>query len=140
MSTYVTKVSSSCYYSIYNIRHTRKYLSRKVCETLVNTLITSGLDYCNHLLYGHPSRILTRLQHVQNSAIRFIHLSPRFSPSLLLLYNLHWPPIKYRTIFKILLITYKAIHSLAPKYITELVKVKKQPERMLRSSSSITLE
>ena len=47
MSTYVTKVASSCYYSLYNIRHIWKYLSRKVCETLVNALITSRLDYCN---------------------------------------------------------------------------------------------
>ena len=91
MSTYVTKVASSRYYSLYNIRHIRKYLSRKVCETLVNAFITSRLDYCNILLYGHPSRLLTRLQRVQNSAARIIHLSPRFSPSL----PLHGKPINW---------------------------------------------
>ena len=120
MSPYVTKVASSCYYSLYNIRHIRKYLSRKVCEKLITALITSRRDYCNSLLYDHPSRNLKRF----HSAARLIHLSPRFSPSLPLLYNLHWLPIKYRTIFKILLITYKAIHSLASTYITDLVKVK----------------
>ena len=44
MSTQVTKVASSCFYYIYNIRRIRKYLSREVCETLVNALITSRLD------------------------------------------------------------------------------------------------
>ena len=62
MSPYVTKVASSCYYSLYNIRHIRKYLSRKVCEKLITALITSRRDYCNSLLYDHPSRNLTRLQ------------------------------------------------------------------------------
>ena len=36
MSTQVSKVASSCFYSIYNIRRIRKYLSKEVCETLVN--------------------------------------------------------------------------------------------------------
>ena len=61
MSTQVSKVASSCFYYIYNIRRIRKYLSREVCETLVNSLITSRLDYCNSLLYGCPSSLLARL-------------------------------------------------------------------------------
>ena len=78
MSTYVTKVASSCYYSLYNIRHIRKYLSRKVCETLGNALVTSRLDYCNSFLYGHLSRFLTRLQRVQNRQDLFIFLLDSF--------------------------------------------------------------
>ena len=139
MSAHVTKIASSCFYYIYNIRHIRKYLSRKACETLVNALITSRLDYCNSLLYGHPSTLISRLQRVQNSAARLIHNTSRFTPSYPLLLDLHWLPVKFRFIFKILIITFKAIHCLAPEYITELIKVK-QTYRMLRSSNTILLE
>ena len=61
MSSHVTKIVSSC---LYNIRRIRKYLTQKACETLVNALITSRLDYSNSLLYGHPPTLLVRPQHV----------------------------------------------------------------------------
>ena len=107
----LSKVDSSCFYYIYNIRRIRKYISREVCGTLVNSLITSRLDYCNSLLYGCPSSLLARLQRVQNSATRLIYnVSRTFSSSLLLL-NLHWLHVKHRILFKILLIIYKVIQS-----------------------------
>ena len=51
----------------------------------------------------------------------------------------HWLPIKYRCIFKILLIAFKAIHGHAPSYIQDLVKVKHQT-RTLRSSTATYLD
>ena len=107
MFTQVSKVASSCFYYIYNIRRIRKYLSREVCETLVNSLITSRLDYCNSLLYGCPSSLLARLQRVQNSAARLIYNVSRTFSSSPLLINLHWLPVKHRILFKILLILTK---------------------------------
>ena len=139
MSEHVTRFASSCYYFLYNLRWIRKYLSQSVCETLVNALVVSRLDYCNSLLYGHPFKLLSRLQRVQNSAARLIYLSTRYSPSSPLLYHLHCLPIKYRCIFKIFLITFKAIHGLAPSYIQDLVKVQHQ-SRVLRFASATSLE
>ena len=103
-------------------------------------MVTSRLDYCNNLLYSHPSKLFVRLQRVQNSAARLIHLPPRFTSSYPRLYDLHWLPVWYRITYKVLLITFKAIHSLAPTYISELINVKRQPLRSLRSSNSISLE
>ena len=138
MSAQISKVSS-CFYFIYNIRRIRKYLSAKACETIVNALVTSRFDYCNSLLYGSPSLLLSRLQRVQNSAARLIHNVSRTTPSSPLLINLHWLPVKYRITFKILLITYKTVHSLAPQYIKQLIKVK-MSSRNLRISNAILLE
>ena len=45
---------------------------------------------------------------------------------------LHWLPIKIRIDFKILLLTYKCVNSLAPDYLCNLVTKKKNP-RPLRS-------
>ncbi len=52
--------------------------------------------------------------------------------------HLHWLPIRYRIQFKILLFTYKALHNLAPSYLSELLHVY-VPTRSLRSSASVTL-
>ena len=52
---------------------------------------------------------------------------------------LHWLPIKARIDFKILLITYKAVHGLAPLYIIDLLPPKPFV-RSLRSSDKSLLE
>ena len=54
MYTHITKLSSSSFYYLYNIRCIRKYLSRRCTETLVHAFITSRIDYCNSLLYDLP--------------------------------------------------------------------------------------
>jgi hypothetical protein len=40
--------------------------------TLVNSLVTSQLDYGNVMLYGLPVNITNKLQRVQNTAARLI--------------------------------------------------------------------
>ena len=41
-----------------------------------------------------------------------------------LLRSLHWLPVAYPIVFKISLLTFKAIHKLAPTYISELESLK----------------
>ena len=84
-------------------------------------------------------KLLSQLQRVQNSAARLIHQSTRYSPSSSLQQDLHWLSIKYHCIFKILLITFKAIHGHAPSYAQDLVKVKHQSQT-LRSSTATYLD
>ena len=55
-----------------------------------------------------------------------------------ILKELHWIPAQQRIIFKILLITYKALNDLAPIYISNLLN-KYVPIRQLRSSSQYLL-
>ena len=54
--------------------------------------------------------------------------------SPLLLQQLHWFPVSYRVVFKILLLVYKARHGLCPGYVSELLQERKS-SRALRSSS-----
>lgn len=49
--------------------------------------------------------------------------------------RLHWLPIRQRISYKILLITYKALNGMAPKYLADLLQCY-QPSRNLRSSST----
>ena len=41
-----------------------------------------------------------------------------------MLHQLHWLPVLFRINFKILPLTFKAIHELATSYINDLVKIK----------------
>ncbi len=54
---------------------------------------------------------------------------------LLRLKSLHWLPVRFRVDFKILMLTYKALHGLAPQYLSALLTLY-TPKRLLRSSQA----
>ena len=124
---------------LYKISRIRRYLSEDVTKTLVNSLVTSRLDYCNSLLYGLPNILLNELQKVQNTAARIIKRIPRQNHTTPILKELHWLPIKYRIEYKLLLITCKALNGQAPSYISGMIE-KYKPSRSLRSESSLQLK
>ena len=110
----------------------REYLTVDAAQLLVHDLATSKLDYCNSLLYGLPKCLINQLQRVQNAAARVVTVSSKFCHFTPVLKNLHWLSIDLRIEFKILIITYKALHGFAPTYIKDLLK-NYHPPRDLRS-------
>ena len=131
---HVTNICKSSFYHLRNISYIRKYLSAATTELLVHMFVSSKLDYCNSLLYGLPAYTIKKLQHVQNAAARLVTLTTKHDHITPVLFNLHWLPVNQRIIFKILLITYKALNNLAPSYICDLL-TSYTPSRQLRSSS-----
>ena len=83
---------------------------------------------------------LIRYKRLHNAAVRLILKQPKFSHITTALHQLHWPPIKCRIEFKILLLTFKAIHGKAPDYICKLIRRKSPTIYLLRSSQIILLE
>ena len=139
MVTHIHKVCKAAFYHLYNLRKIRKFLDNESIKTLVNALITSRLDYCNSLLFGTPATHLLKLQRVQNTAARLICNMSRFDHITPTLIHLHWLPVKFRIDFKILLITFKVIHGLAPEYLHELICVKAPSRYHLRSNDQLLL-
>ena len=131
---HIASICKSSFYHLRNISNIRKYLSSTTTEILVHAFVSSKLDNCNSLLYGLPNCLLKKLQHVQNAAARLITLSRKHEHITPILFNLHWLPVNYRIIFKILLITYKALNDLAPSYVRDLL-TPYTPSRQLCSSS-----
>ena len=129
----VASICKSSFYHLRNISYIRKYPSSTTTEILsVHAFVSSKLDHCNSLLYGLPNYQVKKLQHVQNAAARLISLSRKHEHITPILLNLHWLPIHYRIMFKILLITYKALNNLTPSYIRDLL-TPYIPSRQLRS-------
>ncbi|XP_067021901.1 uncharacterized protein [Acropora muricata] len=138
----VPQVNSLCKtasYHLRNIARIRHLLSKESTEILVHAFVFSKLDYCNALLYGLPQCVIKKLQLVQNSAARLITCSRKYDHTSPLLIQLHWLPITQRIWFKVLLLTFKAIHKLSPVYLQELIS-KYSPSRKLRSSDAMLLE
>ena len=117
-------------------------LSKDSTRTLVHAFIVARIDYCNGLLYGLPAAHLNKLQCIQNCAARLVCSLPRFCHITPTLFSLHWlhVPVCFRIEFKLLILTFKAIHGLAPQYITDLITIKQQfGHMMLRSQSELQL-
>ena len=125
---------------LHNIRRIKKYLSRDSLLTLIHAFITSRLDYGNGLVYGLPNSQIVKLQRVQNAAARLIPSLSKYSHVFPALYQLHWLPVQHRVHFKILILTFKAIHGLAPKYIIELINIKPRSICNFRSNQSLLLD
>ena len=93
---------------------------------------------CNALLYGIPKTTMSRLQYVQNCAARLIRGARKFDHVTPLLIDLHWLPMTYRPMFKILLTVFKILQGRAPHYLTALITIY-NPGRSLRSNGRLIL-
>ena len=95
-------------------------LGHACCTFLVQAFLASVARPAS--TQGRPGflgiRLVTRTKKLE-------HISP-------VLYDLHWLTVKNRIIFKILLITFKALHGLAPGYLSDLI-TPYRPSRSLRS-------
>ncbi len=123
------------FFHLRNIARLRSMLSLPVTERLINTLVFSRIDYCNALLVGVPKTTLNKLQCVQNSAARILTVARKNEHITPILKSLHWLPVRFRVDFKILMLTYKALHGLAPQYLSALLTLY-TPKRLLRSSQA----
>ena len=87
-----------------------------------------------------PKCHIGKLQRVQNAAATLVVMQGKFCHITPVLNQLHWLPISFCINFKILILTFKAIHELAPSYINDLVKIKPLNLRYrLRSNDRILL-
>ena len=135
MSAQVSRMCQSANFQLHNIAKIRHCLTVNACKTIVHALVTSKLDYGNAVLFGINERLINKLQMTQNSTARLIMRQRRHDHITPLLIALHWLPIRYRILYKVLVLTFQAVHNLAPVYITDLISVD-EPGRQLRFATT----
>ena len=117
MEIQVALVVRTTFFHLWRIAWLRPYFNTRALTTLVHALEISRLDHCNTLYM--PLKLMWKLQVVQNAAARLLsgvkkyqHISPTLAA-------LRWLSIRFRIDFKVLMLTYKALNSLGPRYLAE---------------------
>ena len=135
-STNITNVTRCCHYHIRAMRHIRPLLTLDTAKTIAASIVV--LDYCNSLLYGMSQANIDRLQRAQNVLAQVVAQAPTIISSADIRRDLHWLPINHRISYKISLLTWKALYTAEPSYLSELISPY-IPARTLRYSNTYLL-
>ena len=119
MDLHVNNITRSCFYQLRQLISIRRSLSTDAAKTLVHSLISSRVDYCNSIFYGATNIVVRRLQSVLNAAARLISNKRKFDHiTPVLRDHLHWLPIRQRIEFKIAVFVRNAVHGRGPTYLS----------------------
>ena len=135
LKKHITNICNSCHFHIRDLKRIRKHVDIKVATGLANALVSSRIDYCNSLFYGASEELIIKICRVQNCLARTIMRSNKYTNAAPLLHRLHWLPVRSRIIYKICVITYKALNTGYPTYLRELLSFTDY-DRVLRSCSN----
>ncbi|XP_070618653.1 uncharacterized protein, partial [Erythrolamprus reginae] len=119
LEKHLSAVARGAFAQVRLVRQLRPYLDRESLLTVTHALITSRFDYCNALYMGLPLKSVRKLQIVQNAAARAIMGFSKYAHVTPTLRSLHWLPISFRSQFKVLVMTYKALHGTGPEYLRD---------------------
>ena len=121
---HISGICKSTHFHLRSIEIIRNLLTiDATAQLLIHALITSRLDFCNSILYNLPNKQIERLQRIQNQAARMLKRIPRRNHITPILRELHWLKIHDRIIFKILILTLKAVNNTAPEYLCDLIRL-----------------
>ena len=123
MEHQVDAIVSHCYKLICDVGQNRHLLSDKDTELLMQAMVSSRLDYCSALFIGVAREIIYKLQKVQNAAARLVAKCSKRESVREVLGQLHWLRVEERIIFKLLLLTFKCFHKIAPESLCNLITI-----------------
>ena len=109
MDDHISKAAKSARISLRNIGRVRKHLNKDTSELLVHAFVSSRLDMGNSMLYGVTNLQLSLLQRIQNMAARIVTLTKTREHITPVLFDLHWLPVRQRTMYKLGLFLYKIL-------------------------------
>jgi exonuclease III len=121
LKSHISKVRQSTFYTISNLGRIKNILSRDLRIMLVKQLVLSKVDYHNALYANIPDIDIKRLQGVVNAGVRFIYGAGKRVAARPLLIQAHILPVRYRIMYKVCLLTFKALNGLAPEYLAKLI-------------------
>ena len=143
ITSHISIVTGRCFRSLRQIRTIRRSLALDAARTLLSSLVIPRIDYCNCILADLPAHGIARLESVLNAGARVIH-QRRKSDHItdVLRDDLHWPPAAECIQFKLCLTVCKALHNVAPTYISNMcvATISAHSCRCLRSADDAKLD
>ena len=88
---------------------------------IIHAFVSSHRYYCNCISTCLSKVSNDRLHLVQNAAARLLTRSSKYCHITPVLASLHWLPVSLRIQFKVLVITYRALHCQAAEYLSDLL-------------------
>jgi len=138
MRTHVQRTASRCFATLRQLGTIGRSVPLPVFQLLVVALVLARLHYRNSLLINLSASLIQRLHSVKNAAARLIFNTRRSDHITDALFSLHWLRVPERIVFKVAMLTFRALHGTVPPYLTsQFTRVADMPNRRrLRSSSS----
>jgi len=111
LDQHVSRVSTTCFYHLRQLRRIRRSLDADSAATLVHAFVTSRVDYCNAILAAAPKTTTDRLQRVLNAAARVVRDTKKFDQGLsrLMHQELHWLDVPERVNYKLGVLTHRCL-------------------------------
>jgi hypothetical protein len=131
---------SRCFAAFRQMRAVRHYVTVPIVQSLVTSMVSTRMDYCNNVIFELLAIQLCRLQSVQNSAARLIfnlRRSAHISDALICL--LSWR-VAERIRFKMAVMTYRSLHVQTPFYLADFIPLSALSGRSSRRTVSKFLE
>ena len=121
MDRKISVIVRAANFNLYRLGKVRGHLTTEATKILVQAFFITHLDYANSLLAGLPQKKLGPIQSVQDSAARLIYRGA--TSTEVSRFCLHWLPINFRVLFKILLLVIDCLQGTAPVYLRKCIQL-----------------
>ena len=118
---HITNLKKDTFRLIRNVVKRRFLFSVPQIKLIVNSIIICKLDYCNSLYYGINESLIKQLQLIQNAAAKAVIGLYKHDHLGNTLKELHWLPVRFRIIYKIILLVFKCLNGLGPDYLCDML-------------------
>ena len=119
--SHINLITSKSYYKLRLLYRHKNFLSIAAKKYLCNSLVLSNFNYCNSLFLSMSSSLLSKVQRVQNSCIRFMYCLKRRDHITPYLKLTNWLNMSNRQLLHSCCMMYKILNGLAPPYLSHAV-------------------
>ena len=114
---HVARVTSKAYGALKTLCHVKASLPTVTRILLYRTLVLPHLEYCSAIWDPHTAELTSKVERVQNRAMRYILDRPPRTSSDSLRQQLKWQTLEERRKFHRAKLTYRILKELAPTYL-----------------------
>ena len=114
---HVARVTSKAYGALKTLCHVKASLPTVTRILLYRTLVLPHLEYCSAIWDSHTAELTSKVERVQNRAMRYILDRPPRTSSDSLRQQLKWQTLEERRKFHRAKLTYRILKELAPTYL-----------------------